>query len=81
MRGLSGWRSVRLVMLLVLVALSACKTDLYTQLQEREANEMLALLEDNGVAAIRVVAKDGTSTIQVDEKLLAFSINLLNAKG
>ncbi|MCP9233471.1 MAG: EscJ/YscJ/HrcJ family type III secretion inner membrane ring protein [Mesorhizobium sp.] len=81
MRGLSGWRSVRLVMLPVLVALSACKTDLYTQLQEREANEMLALLEDNGVAAIRVVAKDGTSTIQVDEKLLAFSINLLNAKG
>ncbi|TJW31161.1 MAG: EscJ/YscJ/HrcJ family type III secretion inner membrane ring protein, partial [Mesorhizobium sp.] len=81
MRGLSGWRSVRLVMLPVLVALTACKADLYTQLQEREANEMLALLEDNGVAAIRVVAKDGTSTIQVDEKLLAFSINLLNAKG
>ncbi|TIR47145.1 MAG: EscJ/YscJ/HrcJ family type III secretion inner membrane ring protein, partial [Mesorhizobium sp.] len=30
MRGLSGWRSIRLVMLPVLVALSACKTDLYT---------------------------------------------------
>lgn len=80
MRGTSGRRSLRLVVPL-LVALSGCKVDLYTQLQEREANEMLALLIDNGVAATRVAAKDGTSTIQVDEKLLAFSINLLNGKG
>ncbi|WP_027155878.1 type III secretion inner membrane ring lipoprotein SctJ [Mesorhizobium sp. WSM2561] len=80
MCGTSGRRSLRLVVPL-LVALSGCKVDLYTQLQEREANEMLALLIDNGVAAVRVVAKDGTSTIQVDEKLLAFSINLLNGKG
>jgi type III secretion protein J len=65
----------------LLFALSSCKVDLYTQLQEREANEMLALLIDNGVDAVRIAAKDGTSTIQVDEKLLALSINLLNAKG
>ncbi|WP_095203718.1 type III secretion system inner membrane ring lipoprotein SctJ [Mesorhizobium carmichaelinearum] len=80
MRGTSGRRSLRLIVPL-LVALSGCKVDLYTQLQEREANEMLALLVDNGVDAVRVVAKDGTSTVQVDEKLLAFSINLLNGKG
>ncbi|ODR91771.1 type III secretion system inner membrane ring lipoprotein SctJ [Sinorhizobium alkalisoli] len=78
---LSGLRSLRLVVLPLLFALSGCKTDLYTQLQEREANEMLSLLIDNGVDAVRVAAKDGTSTIQVDEKLLALSINLLNAKG
>ncbi|EHK54554.1 nodulation protein NOLT [Mesorhizobium alhagi CCNWXJ12-2] len=69
------------IVLPLLLALSGCKVDLYTQLQEREANEMLALLIDNGVDAVRIAAKDGTSTIQVDEKLLAFSINLLNAKG
>lgn len=77
----SGRRSLRFVVLPLLFALSGCKVDLYTQLQEREANEMLALLIDNGVDAVRVATKDGTSTIQVDEKLLAFSINLLNAKG
>ncbi|MET2832528.1 type III secretion system inner membrane ring lipoprotein SctJ [Mesorhizobium shangrilense] len=77
----SGRRSLHFVVLPLLFALSGCKVDLYTQLQEREANEMLALLIDNGVDAVRVAAKDGTSTIQVDEKLLALSINLLNAKG
>ncbi|MCA1371417.1 type III secretion inner membrane ring lipoprotein SctJ [Bradyrhizobium sp. BRP14] len=77
----SGRRPLRLVLLPLLLALTGCKVDLYTQLQEREANEMLALLIENGVDAVRVAGKDGTSTIQVDEKLLAFSINLLNAKG
>ncbi|ASY60929.1 MULTISPECIES: nodulation protein NolT [Sinorhizobium] len=77
----SGRRPLRLVVLPLLLALSSCKVDLYTQLQEREANEMLALLMDNGVDAVRVAGKDGTSTIQVDEKLLAFSIKLLNGKG
>ncbi|RJT30040.1 EscJ/YscJ/HrcJ family type III secretion inner membrane ring protein [Mesorhizobium waimense] len=76
-----GWRSLHFVVLPLLFALSGCKVDLYTQLQERDANEMLALLIDNGIDAVRVAAKDGTSTIQVDEKRLAFSINLLNAKG
>ncbi|GLR45953.1 nodulation protein NolT [Mesorhizobium amorphae] len=69
------------VVLLLLFALSGCKADLYTKLQEREANDMLALLLSNGVDAVRVAAKDGTSTIQVEEKQLAFSINLLNVKG
>ncbi|MCM5687846.1 type III secretion inner membrane ring lipoprotein SctJ [Sinorhizobium meliloti] len=77
----SGRKSLHLFVLPLLVALNGCKVDLYTQLQEREANEMLALLMDNGVAAVRVAIKDGTSTIQVDEKLLAYSIKLLNGKG
>ncbi|MER8383086.1 type III secretion system inner membrane ring lipoprotein SctJ [Mesorhizobium sp. M1399] len=77
----SGRRSLHFVVLPLLFALSGCKVDLYTQLQEREANEMLALLIDNGVDAVRIASKDGTSAIQVNEKLLAFSINLLNAKG
>ncbi|WP_032901345.1 type III secretion system inner membrane ring lipoprotein SctJ [Mesorhizobium ciceri] len=76
-----GRRSLHFFVLPLLFALSGCKADLYTQLQEREANEMLAILMDNGVDAVRVAAKDGTSTLQVDEKLLALSINLLNAKG
>ncbi|WP_245294227.1 type III secretion system inner membrane ring lipoprotein SctJ [Rhizobium etli] len=67
--------------LLLLFALSGCKEDLYTKLQERDANEMLALLLDNGVDAVRVADKDGTNTIQVEKGQVAFSIDRLNAKG
>jgi len=65
----------------LLLSLIGCKADLYTKIQEREANEMLALLLGKGVDAARVVAKDGTSTIQVEEKQLAYSIDLLNVEG
>jgi type III secretion protein J len=68
-------------MLPLLVALTGCKADLYTKLQEREANDMLALLLNSGINAVRVMVKDGTSTIQVEEKQIAFSINLLSTKG
>ncbi|WIW50378.1 type III secretion inner membrane ring lipoprotein SctJ (plasmid) [Bradyrhizobium sp. 62B] len=64
-----------------LLLLTGCKADLYTKVQEREANEMLALLLSKGIDAVRVVAKDGTSTIQVEEKQLAVSIELLNDQG
>jgi type III secretion protein J len=63
------------------LVLAGCKADLYTKLQEREANEMLALLLNHGIDAGRVAAKDGTSTIQVEEKQLAAAIDLLKAEG
>ncbi|MGY8678332.1 type III secretion inner membrane ring lipoprotein SctJ [Bradyrhizobium sp. UFLA05-153] len=68
-------------MLPLVLALVGCKADLYTKIQEREANEMLALLLNNSVDAVRVAAKDGTNTIQVEEKQLAFAIDVLNAAG
>ncbi|WP_439373197.1 type III secretion system inner membrane ring lipoprotein SctJ [Bradyrhizobium sp. DASA03120] len=81
-RGASGERRLHLfVVLPLLLSLAGCKADLYTKVQEREANEMLALLLSRGVDAVRVVAKDGTSTIQVEQKQLAFSIDLLNDQG
>ncbi|MDF0497182.1 type III secretion system inner membrane ring lipoprotein SctJ [Bradyrhizobium yuanmingense] len=81
-RGAPAGRRLHAFLLLPLVLLLAgCKADLYTKVHEREANEMLALLLSKGVDAVRVVAKDGTSTIQVDEKQLAVSIELLNDQG
>ncbi|OKO81904.1 type III secretion system inner membrane ring lipoprotein SctJ [Bradyrhizobium sp. NAS96.2] len=75
-------RRFRVVALLsLLLPLVGCKADLYTKVQEREANEMLAVLLKNGVDAVRVAAKDGTSTIQVEQNQLASSIDLLNAEG
>lgn len=75
-------RSVALfVALTTALVLAGCKADLYTKLQEREANEMLALLLNHGIDAGRVAAKDGTSTIQVEQKQLAVAIDLLKAEG
>ncbi|MDA9465004.1 type III secretion system inner membrane ring lipoprotein SctJ [Bradyrhizobium sp. CCBAU 53415] len=80
--GRQSWRRFRMCLALpLLLPLIGCKADLYTKIQEREANEMLALLLGKGVDAVRVVAKDGTSTIQVEEKQLAYSIDLLNVEG
>lgn len=77
-----SWRRLRICAALpLLLPLMGCKTDLYTKVQEREANEMLALLLGKGVDAARVVGKDGASTIQVEEKQLAYSIDLLNVEG
>lgn len=70
-----------LVALAFALVLAGCKSDLYTKLQEREANEMLALLLNNNIEASRVAAKDGTSTIQVEEKQIAAAIDLLKAEG
>ncbi|WOH64322.1 type III secretion system inner membrane ring lipoprotein SctJ [Bradyrhizobium sp. BWA-3-5] len=80
--GRQSWRRRGICLALpLLLPLIGCKADLYTKIQEREANEMLALLLSKGVDAVRVVAKDGTSTIQVEERQLAYSIDLLNVKG
>lgn len=70
-----------LALLPLLLLLIGCKADLYTKVQEREANEMLAVLLRNGVDAARVAAKDGTSTILVEQSQIAFSIDLLNGEG
>lgn len=75
-------KRLQLVALLpLLLALVGCKADLYTKVQEREANEMLAVLLKNGVDALRIAAKDGTITIQVEQTQIASAIDLLNGEG
>jgi type III secretion protein J len=66
---------------LVLCALTGCQTELYSKLDEREANDMIALLHKYGVAAERSFAKDGTSQISVEERQLPQAIELLKANG
>jgi type III secretion protein J len=70
-----------LVLALIAFTLSGCKSDLYTKLQEREANEMLALLLVHDIDATRVVAKDGTSALQVGEEQRASAIAVMKANG
>lgn len=65
----------------LMLLLVGCKEDLYTRLDERQANEMLAILVSEGIPATRVVADDSTMTLRVDEADMARAINLLKSRG
>ena len=63
------------------LALLGCQQDLYTKLSEAEANEILALLLRNNISASRALAKDGTSTVRVEEGAFADAVTLVNEAG
>ncbi len=65
----------------MLVGLAACKTDLYSNLSEQEANTMLSLLLENGVEASKVALGDGQVTLQVEEGDIQRAVTILNANG
>ncbi|WP_018238591.1 type III secretion system inner membrane ring lipoprotein SctJ [Ensifer sp. BR816] len=70
-----------LVLAVVALSLQACSVDLYTNLDEREANEMVATLLSKGIAAGRVVEKDGKLTVTVDEDQFSQAVTVLNMAG
>lgn len=74
------WARGRLVLLGCLLLLSACKENLYGKLTEQEAVEIMAVLIRSGIDVGRVVAKDGTNTIQVDKSRLSDAVDLLRSK-
>lgn len=79
---LSGGKWLRFIALsLCAVTLSACKVDLYTNLDQRQANEMVAILLQHGIGAERVSAKNGRTSVTVEESRFAEAINILNASG
>jgi type III secretion protein J len=67
--------------ILPLAILSGCETDLYSHLEEREANLMIADLLDAGIPATRTANKDGTLTVKVDEASFAQAVRILDLAG
>jgi type III secretion protein J len=65
----------------VALMLSACKTELYTGLNEDDANEMLALMMHDGLSAAKVKAKDGTDSLVVEQAQFATAVDALKAHG
>ena len=80
-RAPAGRRTAGILCLLGLFALTGCKVELYTGLDEREANEMVAVLLHNGIWAQRLAGKDGSSTVRIDEADVAPAVDLLKARG
>jgi len=71
----------RALVLLAALLLSACETELYNNLDQRQANEIVATLQQHGIPAQRVVVKGGQYTVVVDKARFADSIAILNEAG
>lgn len=68
--------------LAVVAVLAACgsKVELFTDLREAEANDVLAALQNAGIAGSKQVKKDGAS-VTVTAADLARAVNVLQANG
>ncbi len=71
----------RALVLLVALLLTACEAELYNNLDQRQANEMIAALQQRGIPAQRVAVKGGQYTVVVDKGRFAESIAVLKEAG
>jgi type III secretion protein J len=61
--------------------MTGCKTELYSNLSEKEANEMLTTLLRNGIASDKVSDRKATFTVRVAETQMADAVEILNEYG
>lgn len=73
--------AARLLVMLTLVLLAGCKIDLYNDLSEQEANEMLALLLLRDIPANKQILKGGVVSIKVDQDQFAEAVEVLRQYG
>ena len=74
-------RTHSLLILLVALLLSGCKVELYSELSERQGNEILALLLSHGIAADKIQGKGAQVAIRVNEADVALAVDLLDRRG
>lgn len=78
---LTQTKKCHLLILLSLYALTACKTELYHDLAEQEANEMLAFLLTAKIDAEKIALKGDKFGINVEEDHFAQAVILLRNEG
>jgi type III secretion protein J len=67
---------------LLALMLAGCGTvDLYTNLDQQEANRIVATLMRHGIPAERIAGKDGHFSVTVGEKAFAESMRILDENG
>ncbi|RWK57955.1 MAG: EscJ/YscJ/HrcJ family type III secretion inner membrane ring protein [Mesorhizobium sp.] len=71
---------VALVVVSMLV-LQACSVELYSNLNQRQANEIVATLMRHGIPAQREAAKDGKMTVSVQKDRFAEAMAILDESG
>ena len=76
---MASWKTSFLF--LSLLALCGCNQELYHGLSEKDANEMLAILQQHGITATRELADGGQYKLSVDDSHFADSIDILKRVG
>lgn len=67
--------------LMLVLALAGCKTELYSGLSEREANDMLSVLLANDIQASKEAVGDKGLTVQVDDDDVLYALDVLAKHG
>lgn len=70
-----------LLVIVALLALSACRTDLYTNVTEREANEMMAALLQHGISAQKAPLRDNLFALSVGNADVSEALGILDGLG
>lgn len=68
-------------MVACVLTLTGCTVELYANLDQRQANEIVATLFRQGIPADRQVGKNGRYTVHVDEKRFAEAVAILDQNG
>jgi type III secretion protein J len=79
-----GWRTnlVRIATVVIgAVMVASCKSDLYTNLDQRQANELVATLRQHGIPADRSAGKGDRISVSVDESRFAEAEAVLRDNG
>lgn len=71
----------RLLPLLLLSLLSACRAELHSQVSERDANEILATLYAAGIEASKHTDDGKVWSVEVDESELQLALQIVAARG
>ena len=75
-----GWRPIAATLAVVFL-LAGCRAELYSNLTEVEANQMLAVLMANGITTEKLVKGKGGFAVSVDERDMLRALAVLNDKG
>ena len=65
----------------LLLGTCACKVDLYSELNQKEANEMLAILLERGIDCEKARGKEDLWTLRVEKKAIAAAVGSLKSQG
>ncbi len=66
---------------ILLIALSGCKAELYSNLDEADANQMMSILLAKGIVADKRPAKENKWILRVEEEDISRALELLQAEG
>ena len=72
---------LRSLFFLSILLLTACKAELFTDLVETDANEMLSVLLKNGIDAEKIPGKKGMVSLAVEKNELSNAISILRDYG